>query len=91
MDNVIFSFFKGKSPPSVKWEEVREQILSTIEEEKEGLVVIKPFEYEDMLAGHKVSVEVSPYYSKLSVGDREYYFERETGEFDGAAFPLNNH
>lgn len=91
MSNIILSFFKGEYPPSVKWEEVREQILSTIDEERDGLAIIKPFEYEDLLTGHKVSVQVNPYYSILSVDGREYYFEKETGKFDGTAFPHNNH
>jgi len=91
MDNVIFSFFKGKIPPSVKWEEMREQILSTIGKERDGLAIIEPFDYEDMLTEHRVEVRVNPYYSILSVDGREYYFERETGKFDGTAFTLNNH
>lgn len=88
MSNVIFSFFRGKSPQSVKWEEVREQILSTIEEERDGLAVIEPFEYEDMLTEQKVEVRTSPYYSILSIGGRKYYFERETGKFDGTSYPI---
>jgi hypothetical protein len=35
-------------------------------------------------------LDVSPRYSKITINDREYYFIRETGEFDGAAtvFPI---
>jgi len=88
MGNVILSFFKGETPQSVKWEEVKEQILSTIEEERDGLAMIVPFEYDDLLTKRKVEVRVNPYYSILAVDGREYYFERETGEFDGTSFKL---
>jgi hypothetical protein len=47
--------------------------------------LIAAFEYVDEINGDKISVSVSPYYSKLTVNDREYFFVRETGEFDGAA------
>lgn len=91
MSNAIVSFFKRKLPQSVKWEEVREEILSSIEGERDGLALIEPFEYEDAQTEQKIRVKVSPYYSRLSVDDREYYFERETGKFDGTGYTPNNH
>ncbi len=81
-----FSFFGAKIPKSVTWEEVRQEILSTIEQEEDGLVRIKPFQYEDMLTNQKIAIRKSPYYSILSVDGRKYYFESETGEFDGTVF-----
>lgn len=50
--------------------------------------VIKPFAYDDPITGDHVEITVSPYYSKLTVNKREYYFIRETGEFDGTATPI---
>ncbi len=47
--------------------------------------VIRPFEYTDEVTGDRIAVSVSPEYSKITVNDREYFFIRETGEFDGAA------
>ena len=47
--------------------------------------IIQPFEYLDKETGDKITVSVSPYYSKITVNCREYFFFRETGEFDGAA------
>ena len=91
MNNVVFSFFRRRTSQSVKWEEVREQILNTMVEERDGLAIIEPLEYEDMLTEHKISVKVSPYYSKFSVDNREYYFERESGKFDGTGYTPNNH
>ena len=51
--------------------------------------MIKPWGYEDPETGDKVAVSVSPHYSKLTINDREYYFIRETGEFDGTATVLS--
>jgi hypothetical protein len=52
--------------------------------------LIRPFSYDDPETGNRVAVSVSPRYSKITINDREYYFIRETGEFDGAAtvFPI---
>ncbi|MGO9449704.1 MAG: hypothetical protein ACLQDV_01475 [Candidatus Binataceae bacterium] len=47
--------------------------------------VIQPLEYEDDETGDRITVSVSPYYSKITVNNRECYFVRETGEFDGVA------
>ena len=52
---------------------------------RSDLAIIQPFEYQDEETGDKISLSVSPYYSKLTVNSREYFFIRETGEFDGAA------
>ncbi len=54
------------------------------------LARIKPFEYVDKLTGHKIAIKVSPYYSKLFVDDRAYYFNAETGEFDGTSIPMRD-
>ena len=47
--------------------------------------VIQPFKYKDEVTGDMISVSVSPEYSTITVNNREYYFIRETGEFDGTA------
>ncbi len=44
---------------------------------------IQPFEYTDEVTGDKISISISPHYSKLCINKREYFFVRETGEFDG--------
>lgn len=58
--------------------------------ELKDLAIIKPFEYEDLLSGNNIKVSVSPYFSKLMINEREYYFVRETGEFDGTAIPMKD-
>ena len=52
------------------------------------LARIKPFEYIDKLTGHKIAIKVSPYYSTLIVDERVYYFNKESGEFDGTSIPM---
>lgn len=52
-------------------------------------VVIQPFEYDDILTGHKIVLRVSPHYSTLMVDERTYYFTKETGRFDGTSMPAN--
>jgi hypothetical protein len=47
--------------------------------------VIRPFSHKDGVTGQTVSVTISPQYSILRVGNREYYFMRESGAFDGTA------
>ena len=47
--------------------------------------MILPFEHLDEETGDKIAISVSPNYSKISVNNRDYFFIRETGEFDGCA------
>ncbi len=49
------------------------------------LAFIRPFAYDDPETGDKIAISVSDLYTKLMLNDREYYFVRETGEFDGTA------
>ena len=51
----------------------------------DNLAFIKPFQYLDEETGDRISVSISKYYSKLRINKREYFFIRETGEFDGSA------
>ena len=45
----------------------------------------KAVRLRDPETGDKIALSVSDFYTKLSVNDREYYFVRENGTFDGAA------
>jgi hypothetical protein len=49
---------------------------------------IQPFQYKDLVTKNKIRVSVSPYFTKLTINEREYYFEKETGKFDGTAMPM---
>jgi hypothetical protein len=44
---------------------------------------IRNAEIEDELTGQKLSVQVSPYFVRITVDGRDYYFNRFTGKFDG--------
>jgi len=53
---------------------------------KQEVAQIRPFKYQDKLTGQKIEIKTTPYYSILSISNREYYFIKETGEFDGTSF-----
>jgi hypothetical protein len=59
--------------------------------QRAALAVIRPFKFKDDLTGNTIRILVSPYYSKLIVNERVYYFIRETGEFDGVSHPVTDH
>ena len=50
--------------------------------------LIKPFEFKDSLTGNTINFSISEQYSVLSLANRNYYFVRETGEFDGTSTDL---
>lgn len=62
---------------------MKKNILSQNKLDKTDSAVILPFEFQDRITGQKVKVRVSPYYSILSIDQRDYFFIRETGAFDG--------
>ena len=51
---------------------------------------ILPFKYNDKVTGDKIEISVSPQYSKLKINEREYFFIRETGKFDGTGMPVKD-
>lgn len=53
-----------------------------------GAAIMLPFEFTDSETGDKVSLRVSPEYAIFTVNKREYYFVRETGQFDGTGSPV---
>ena len=53
------------------------------------MIKIKPWCYDDKILGKRIKFEITPYYFKLSVNNREYYFNKDSGEFDGSAVPIN--
>lgn len=46
--------------------------------------VIRNADISDSVTGQKLTVQVSPWFVRLSVDGRDYYFDRLTGTFDGA-------
>jgi hypothetical protein len=53
--------------------------------EQAEVATIRPFELVDPVTGDMIAVSLSPFYSTITVNQREYLFVRETGEFDGVA------
>ena len=49
------------------------------------LAEIRPGTYEDPDTGDVITISVSPYYSKVTTSNRDWYFIRESGEFDGTS------
>lgn len=45
---------------------------------------IRNMSLKDTLTGQEVSVAVSAFYVRLTVNDRDYFFNRLTGRFDGS-------
>lgn len=45
--------------------------------------LVRPFEYVNDETGERVSIRTSSRYTTLTIGRREYYFDRETGKWDG--------
>jgi hypothetical protein len=50
--------------------------------------VVRPVEIEDAVSGNRVAISVGPLFTKLSVGDRDYYFHRLNGRYDGSGSGL---
>ena len=38
--------------------------------------------------GEKVKFEETPYYFKLTIGRKTWYWNKDTGEFDGTSFDM---
>lgn len=52
---------------------------------------VRPFRHYDGAAGQVISLRTSPRYTILTVGDKEFFFIRETGKYDGfGALPLED-
>ena len=64
--------------------------MSKLKAAGEDVAVIRPFVFEDKLTRQRIEVRVSPQYSTIHVGERVYYFVRETGEFDGTSCPMRD-
>jgi len=50
--------------------------------------MIQPGTYTDPDSGESICISLSPYYSKITIAGRDWYFIRETGRFDGTSVTL---
>ena len=69
---------------------VREIDIKNLKMVLDPMAEIKPGSYRDESTGNRIGISVSPNYSIVKVNDIEYYFKRETGEFDGYSMPTND-
>ena len=53
-----------------------------------NLANFESFDYHDQVTGDHVRISVSTLYSILRINARDYYFNRETGKFDGTGTDL---
>ncbi|MGE3108646.1 MAG: hypothetical protein AB7O77_09900 [Phycisphaerales bacterium] len=44
---------------------------------------VAPFDHTDPATKQTIRVSVGPLFTRLSVNERDYYFDRLTGKFDG--------
>ena len=44
---------------------------------------VEDIDINDSVTGQQLTVSSSPYFTKISVNGRDYYFDRLTGKFDG--------
>lgn len=45
--------------------------------------MVSPFRFYDGDTGQVIEIKTSPFYTKLIVGDKEFFFNRESGKYDG--------
>lgn len=45
--------------------------------------LVRPFRHYDGATGQCVEIKISPFYTKLIVGEKEFFFSRESGNYDG--------
>lgn len=45
--------------------------------------LVTPFRYYDGDKGQVIEIKTSPFYTILTVGDKEFFFNRESGKYDG--------
>jgi hypothetical protein len=45
--------------------------------------MVSPFRFYDSDTGQAIEIKTSPFYTKLIVGDKEFFFNRESGKYDG--------
>ena len=45
--------------------------------------MVSPFRFYDGETGQVIEIKTSPFYTKLIVGNKEFFFNRESGKYDG--------
>ena len=62
--------------------------LNKKQEEQTAVAKIQPFDFYDRVMGCRVGLRIGEYFSIFYIGERCYYFIKETGEFDETSMPM---
>jgi hypothetical protein len=54
------------------------------EKQEDETLKVKPVSRND------IEIKSSPYYTVLTIGEKNYYFIKETGKFDGVSFDIKD-
>ena len=49
---------------------------------------VREVEFEDLVTKQRFKVSISRYFTKISLGPRDYFFYRESGKFDGTGYSM---
>lgn len=48
--------------------------------------IVRPFKYNDLVTGKKITLTTCGRYAVLNVNGREYFFNRDNGKLDGTGY-----
>lgn len=84
--------FNGLSPKSSPYT-LRRRIRDIISQSSNQILTffnapgfVTPIDYADRVTGDYISIRINKYFTVISVNNRDYYFRRFTGKFDGTGY-----
>ena len=51
-------------------------------------VIIKPTQFLDVATGQQINIKAGKLFTTISIGNRDYFFHRITGKYDGSGYQL---
>jgi hypothetical protein len=78
--------------PEILWLRIKSAVLDRIGwclEKAKAPAKVKEFEFVDPVSDETIYLYTSQRYSVFCVGDRRFYFDRITGNFDGVSAPAS--
>ena len=51
---------------------------------------VQPLDFPDPVTGDRVQIRSDRFFTTISVNNRDYYFRRVTGQFDGTGYQFRN-
>lgn len=49
---------------------------------------VREVDFEDLVTKQRFKIQISRYYTRISVGPRDYFFYRGSGGFDGTGYSM---